>query len=305
MNVKDLSNEMVIVDQSEGGIFYLQHGAPSKLIRWHSHEHYELHLIVSTRGKTFIGDYIGDFKPGQLILTGPYVPHNWVTDKGSHDSVPLRDMVVLFNHKSFEDLVRAFPEAKEIMEMLQLSQAGLEFLNFDMKEAQDFFSRLRDSKGMGRLLIFLEFMNKLNSWSDKKTLSTAKYSNVIPGAIETKISDVVKYITEHYQEDLSLDKVANLVNMSTSSFSRHFQKATCNKYVEFVNRVRVGRACVLLSETEKHISTICFDVGFKNITNFNRQFYRLKNKTPGEYRKETQGSLGKNKPVTEKIFLNQ
>ena len=45
--------------------------AGPRLCRWHAHEEYELHLIVETRGKAFVGDYIGDFKAGDLFYDGP------------------------------------------------------------------------------------------------------------------------------------------------------------------------------------------------------------------------------------------
>ena len=49
---------------SFGFIRYLEHGFPNALVRWHYHDEYELHLIVETSGKVFVGDYIGQFAPG-------------------------------------------------------------------------------------------------------------------------------------------------------------------------------------------------------------------------------------------------
>ena len=295
MNAEAPSNELVIIDQSNGGIVYLEHGCPSELIHWHSHHHYELHLIVSTKGKVFVGDYIGRYQPGQFVLIGPNVPHNWVTDKSYSEAVALRDMVILFDHQSIEKMVSAFPEMSEIITTLELSRAGLEFVNFDEDLAKKLFSSVRDSQGIDRLMAFLKILDHVHRWPERKTLSTNKNPMTLSSIAQSKINDAVTYITDHYQDDLSLKKAADLVNMSESSFSRHFQKATSNKFVEFVNRVRIGKACILLAETDLQISSICFEVGFKNITNFNRQFVRLKKQTPGDYRKVFQKNLGKDK----------
>ena len=64
---------------SFGHVRCLAHGFPNPLVRWHYHEEYELHLIVKTRGKVFVGDYIGHFEPGHLVMTGPRLPHNWIS----------------------------------------------------------------------------------------------------------------------------------------------------------------------------------------------------------------------------------
>ncbi len=294
---KDTLNQVELFDESDGSICYLEHGLPSDLIRWHAHEPYELHLIVSTKGKVFVGDYIGRFQPGQLILTGPHVPHNWVSDKDSYESVALRDMVVLFSHESIEGVINSFPEAQELMSTLKLASSGVEFVGFDEELAKELFAEVRDASGINRLMAFIKLMGKLHHWPNKQTLSTSKMASPLTGVAESKINDVVRYITDHYQDDLSLKQAAKLVSMSESSFSRHFQKATRNKFVEFVNRVRVGKACILLAESDERISSICFSVGFNNITNFNRQFYRIKGQTPGEYRKVVQDNLGNDQVV--------
>ena len=62
--------------------------------------------------------------------------------------------------------------------------------------------------------------------------------------------------------------------MSESRFSRFFRRATGNTFTDFVNRVRVNRACQLLMETDRQVTHICYEVGFNNVANFNRRFLR-------------------------------
>src|SRR5260221_3187099 len=76
--------------ENVGFIRCLDHGFPTPLARWHYHDEYELHLIVATSGKAFVGDYIGQFQPGHLILTGPRLPHNWISLYGPHGGGPFR-----------------------------------------------------------------------------------------------------------------------------------------------------------------------------------------------------------------------
>ena len=106
-----LTPELEYVDRAEASIRYLEHGWPTNLCRWHSHEVLELHMIIETNGKVFVGDYIGEFAPGALFLIGPHLPHNWVTDDlGDDETVPLRDRLIQFNMESIEQLKSGFPE---------------------------------------------------------------------------------------------------------------------------------------------------------------------------------------------------
>ena len=76
----------------------LAHGFPTPLARWHYHDEYELHLITATSGKAFVGDWIGPFQPGHLVLCGPRLPHNWISLDMPEGGVPERDLVIQFAH---------------------------------------------------------------------------------------------------------------------------------------------------------------------------------------------------------------
>ena len=76
--------------------------------------------------------------------------------------------------------------------------------------------------------------------------------------------------------------------MSESRFSRFFRRSTGNTFTDFVNRVRINRACQLLMETDSQITHICYEVGFQNVANFNRRFRDIKGLTPSEFRQQAQ-----------------
>jgi len=103
---------------SYGSVRYLEHGFPNPLVRWHYHEEYELHLIVATRGKVFVGDYIGQFEPGHLVLTGPRLPHNWISTDVPEPGVALRDMVLQFGDAPLRQAARYGAELAEALPLL-------------------------------------------------------------------------------------------------------------------------------------------------------------------------------------------
>ncbi|MEJ6659830.1 MAG: AraC family transcriptional regulator [Candidatus Thioglobus sp.] len=282
--IDKIKPEFEIVDKVET-ILYLEHGWPTTLCRWHAHEEYELHLVLKTSGKVFVGDYVGQFYPGSLFLTGPNLPHNWVTEESSSKEIPLRDMLIQFNHKTMKKAFEAFPELVELDQLLESSRSGIEFKNYDPELAKKSLELIRDSQGMERLMHFLNFLKELNKWSKKVTLSLTKLNPSLSSSSQRRINEVVNYVIDNYKDNISLVEASKIVNMSDSAFSRYFMKTTGNRFSEFVSRVRLGRACVMLYETDKNISTIAFESGYNNLANFNRQFVKLKGKTPKEYRK--------------------
>ena len=112
-----------------GIIRCLAHGFPTPLARWHYHDEYELHLITCTSGKAFVGDWIGQFQPGHLVLTGPRLPHNWVSMDLSDEGVPERDLVIQFPHAPMEEVSRHIPEMRDVLPLLERAKHGIEFFD--------------------------------------------------------------------------------------------------------------------------------------------------------------------------------
>lgn len=287
-----LTPEFEFVDGADDSIRYLEHGWPTDLCRWHNHEVMELHLIVDTHGKAFVGDYIGEFGPGALFLIGPHLPHNWVSDEFGHpNTIPLRDMLVQFNVKSIMSLRDVFPDFRELEGLLQRAAGGIEFLNFDKAQAVQSFAEIRDATGADRILKFLNFMLMVNRHPHQKKLSVANISEAKITENQSSVARTVDHIITNFAEDISLGSAAEMSHMSVTAFARNFQKLTGSRFTEFVTRVRISQACSLLQTTDEKIATICHEVGFKNLANFNRHFLRIKNTTPSAYRDFTRSEL--------------
>ena len=93
-----------------------------------------------------------------------------------------------------------------------------------------------------------------------------------------------KFIEEHSGEELSLTKVAKMVNMSSNHLSEKFKQVTSINFVDYVARARFDKARELLRNTKLRISEIAFAVGFQSLSQFNRVFKKLASKSPTEYR---------------------
>jgi len=277
--------EFEYVDRATDSIRYLEHGWPTELCRWHSHKEYELHLVIATSGRAFVGDYIGDFRAGSLFLIGPDVPHNWITDEVANpEAVDLRDMLVQFSQESIDHLTVAFPEFQEMAPLWELARSGIEFVGFDATFARGHLERIRNTRGAEKIAAFLRFLVRINEHAEKRALSVIRVNQPEGNSKQARIGDVVDFISQNYTEEITLEMAADMAGMSAPAFSRNFQKATGNKFIEFVNRVRIGQACSLLYATDDPVSSICYEVGFQNLANFNRHFLKMKEMPPTAYR---------------------
>ena len=273
-------------EDANGFLRCINHGAPHPLIRWHQHEEYELHIITETSGRMFVGDYIGEFGPGNLVLTGPNLPHNWISYELPEGGIESRDFSLQFSDEPFRNSCRFIPELNQALPLLERAKSGIEFYgisDFALEKLQ----RIKASKGIHSFTEFLTLILKLSEHSNYKLLSNSqsqsqKLTDI--GSI-TQFSDVISYIKENYQSDLSMSDLADRMNMNNSKFSKYFKREYGDTYTSFITFLRLNKACQLLLKTDKYISTICYEVGYHNVSNFNRRFSESMNVTPTEYRR--------------------
>ena len=280
--------------EETGLVRCLSHGFPTPLARWHCHDEYELHLIVATSGKAFVGDWIGPFQPGHLVLCGPRLPHNWISLDMPEEGVPERDLVVQFRHEPIAHAAEQLPELAEVMALLERSRNGVEFFGLG-QQAVHHWHTIKSNHGLKRLAAFFDFMSELARCPDFRLLSSVRMQGEDDDGDADQVNTLVTRITRDYALPLSAAEIAAELGMSESRFSRFFRRATGNTFTDFVNRIRVNRACQLLMETDRLIAHICYEVGFNNVANFNRRFLEIKGLTPSEFRREANHRFGRGK----------
>jgi len=274
-----------------GLIRCLAHGFPTPLARWHHHDEYELHLIVATSGKAFIGDWIGTFEPGHLVLVGPHLPHNWVSTDMPEAGVALRDLVIQFSLGLLETAAQQLPALAELTPLLERSRHGIEFFGLgELAERQ--WHTIKNSRGLARLTAFIAMLCEMACCTDYRLLSSVQMRGEGDDRQFDQINAIVHRIMSDFAQPLSAADFATDLGMSESRFSRSFRRATGNTFTDFVNRIRVQQACHLLMATDRLVTHICYEVGFNNVANFNRRFLEIKGMTPTQFRRQAFGRFG-------------
>ena len=277
--------------EDTGLVRCLAHGFPTPLARWHFHDEYELHLIVATSGKAFVGDWIGPFQPGHLVLCGPRLPHNWISLDLPEGGVPVRDLVIQFGRDSVAPAAEHVPELAEVLPLLERARHGIEFFGLS-ERAHAHWQRVKAGTGLRRFAAFCDYLADLAACTDYRLLSSVQMQGEEGDTGLDLINAIVDRLTADVAQPLAAAELAAELGMSESRFSRFFRRAAGNTFTDFVNRIRVNRACQLLMETDRLITHICYEVGFNNVANFNRRFLEIKGMTPSEFRRQTDRRFG-------------
>lgn len=262
-----------------------EHGYPYRTVRWHFHPEYELHHVVATTGRYFVGDFIGNFEPGNLVLAGPNLPHNWISDVGPDEVVPVRNQVLQFTEEFIGGLISMTPELRHISATLDRSRGGLLFSQSTTAEVAPLLAQLVEASGARSVGLFFTIIDALSRDADAKILTSADYLPDPSVFMSVGLNEVLAHINQNLTETLQASELAEIAGLSASTFSRSFRRHTGLSPVQYVNRLRINLACqLLMSEEDMKVTEICFLSGFNNLANFNRQFAAIKGMSPSVFR---------------------
>ncbi len=250
---------------------------------WHFHTEYELTYIKSGHGTRFVGTSAELFQDHDLVLVGRNVPHHWRCDNVFYEKKGLKahSYVVQFKDDLFFN--NELPEMSSIHLLLKKSASGILF-----KKGKDYVQEIEGlffKKGFDRLLSFYQLLHNLSHDESQYLLSTTQESQLYQVKDSETFQKILNYIFDNIQKEISINKIAKDVHMSTPSFCRYFKKRTKKTFTEYVNNLRVVNACKLLTNSDLSISQICYESGFNSLSYFNRQFKKYKNMSPKVYAK--------------------
>ncbi len=254
---------------------------------WNFHPEIEIHLLRKSSGMAFVGDHIGEFNSGYLTIVGSNLPHDWVTATEPGEIIEGRDVVIQFHPDKVRTIAAILPEFSQLDDFFRRSERGLVFTGSARERGAQMVEQMGSLKGLARLSLFVQLLDLLSSTQEYEILSSPEFAPKLDAESLDVLQRSLIYIFEHLSSDIHLAEVAELAGMSESTFSRFFKKNTGNSFTDHVNKLRIWQACKLLSETDMPITDICFEVGYLNISNFNRTFLRQHKVTPSAYRRLT------------------
>jgi len=264
--------------------------------RWHYHPELELVHIEQGSGTQFIGDNIQNFQSGDLILIGPNLPHYWRCDEKyfvGNTNLYAQATVLHFSENIFGEAFLSLPENKAISELLDKARRGMKLMGEQNVAVKLLLQNLLEQKEGNSIIALLQILQTLSQNQDVKLLSNSAYREGFDQHDTDRINQIYQYSLANFQQKISIEKIAEVANISPHSFCRYFKSRSRKTYSQFLLELRIGHACKLLLEEKLSVAQICYESGFNNFANFNKYFKILTKRSPLQYQKEyhSSGSL--------------
>lgn len=254
----------------------------------HLHPETQITWIEKGEGTLIAGDYVGRFTSGDLFLIGSGQPHVFRNDEKYYRSRSKSNTIatsIYFDEKYAGESFWQLEELKDIKQFLAKAGAGIRIEGETKVKASKLIEKLKASRKVNKLIIFLELLNELATSKNVKTLSVSPIKTPQQFNEDKRMNDILNFTFRQSHRKIMIDEVASIANLSAEAFCRYFKTRTRKTYTNFLNEVRISNACKMLIEGTESIQTICYDSGFQNLSHFNRTFKRVTGKTPRSYMK--------------------
>jgi len=253
---------------------------------WHYHNNYEISFITEGSGKRIVADSIEEFQPGDLVFIGKNIPHVWMADKAAMAPTQRKlEMVYLqFTDEVLNPGILLLPEFINIANALVLSERGIRIKDKTLNEVSNLMLQLPYLNNFDRMIVFLELMNIIGGSTNYTFLASNDYIKKRFSTKNKRIEAIHQYLMKNYRAEIDLAAIADMVNMAEGSVCRFFKGQMGMTIFEYLNKLKVDFATQLLMDKNLSIAEVAEDSGFNNLSHFNKQFKKVTNLQPTEYR---------------------
>lgn len=256
---------------------------PNFLKIWHYHPELELVVIKQSTGNLFVGDNIQRFEPGDVVLLGENLPHMWLNDEiyfQGHPDLIAEGYTIHFREDFLGLPFLELGSTEHLLSLFRKAKRGIRFNSIPFSVEDDIKGILGEKDAFLKLLYWLKLLHKLSKHTDLSLLTNEGYqhSTFSEGTDKTH-----EFIFKNFNKSIKLSDVAQVQGMNESAFSRYFKRIHRKTFSRYLIELRISYACKLLIENKLNISSICYESGFNNLSNFNKQFRKVMQMNPSEY----------------------
>ena len=253
----------------------------------HIHPECELNFIENAKGaQRIVGDSIEEIDEEELVLvTNPHLEHAWKDYRNVSKNI--HEITIQFHPDLLTDTFLNKNQMISIRQLFRHAERGVAFSRESIAKVRPLLKTLTcENDSFYSLIKLLIILHELSIDKGMRELSTGQFAaNVMhQHSSDESLGRVMDYLSRHYSEVIRRSEVAEMVNMSESSFCRFFKQHTSKSFIDFLTDIRLGAASRALIDSSLSIAEIGYDCGFNNLSNFNRIFKKKKGVTPSEFR---------------------
>jgi AraC-like DNA-binding protein len=256
---------------------------------WHHHPEYELCLIKKGRGKRMVGDNIDRFENNDLVFIGSYTPHECLCDP-EYFNHPAgfqgEGIVIQFMYDFLGDSFFKIPENSNLNKFILGSTRGYVFFGRSKRRIISIMLEMEEMNASEKLYSLLSIFKIFAATKEFMVLSSPAFTEPFWQDESGNMQKALKHILQNFQKHVKIKDLLEITNMSNTSFYAAFKQTYRMAFKDYLLNTRVGYACKLLTDASQNISGIAYDSGFGNISNFNRQFKKIKGTTPSQYQEQ-------------------
>lgn len=246
----------------------------------HWHQCLEILYVEEGFGVVIVDNRQYTMRPGRLFFFPPFTLHKIMVDEKAQDSY--RRTIIHVDQHAIATLLRHFPENHQRLQAL--SARGRPAFVADLADQHahidhlfGLYARMSNASGLSTEQITCMLMTLFNMLPPTQ--------EKMPEAGRGIASSVMFWIEENYRQKFSLDALAQELGKSRSYLSRRFHAETGENIHDYLNTIRLRRACELLLHSALPVSEIAAQVGFSEVTYFISSFKKGIGETPLQYRK--------------------
>ncbi len=231
-------------------------------------------LLCQGEVNSIIGDSQHHLSQNHLLLIGSNLPHAF---RNLDDGIDFESRYIQIKEPVLETLFQQFQELYRLKGIIDWFKRGALF-SLQTKHVT-LYEQIYQHKDEQRLLAFLQFLISLSRQTPIRYLRQDSRQDS-----SQRVQHIICAINDNRQAPLTLTQMANLMNMSISTFTRHFKRLFGVSYIEYLIGQKVDKACRLLSCSSLSVTHIAWEAGFTSLSQFNKQFKQHAGVSPKRYR---------------------
>lgn len=281
--------EFEVIHPDEGSSFRLLHtNTRAEEFGWqyHYHPEYEIACVLRGSGTRHVGNHFSSYENGDLVFVGPNLPH---AGFGLNAHGPHEEIVIQIKEEVLNQSIITRPEMAAIRRLLGNTKHGIYFTGITKEKVTKKLQKLLKLQPFERFMELISILNTMATSTEYELINPAMDLSSLIKKNNARLQKIFTYVEQHFNEEVNIQKVASIANLSVPSFCNYFKKIMGTTFTDFINQYRIQRACLLLQQ-EKTVSETSFECGFNNVAYFNKVFKTVTKKTPSEFKKEKNGA---------------